>query len=84
MSHHLFGSGNNLYRLDSVFNERAGPRMPGTQAERRYRHPVVPISTTDAPHYAQVRIFHRLSRILTLSTNYLLAIRLTKIILVYL
>ncbi|KAH8865489.1 Zyxin [Schistosoma japonicum] len=53
MSHHLFGSGNNLYRLDSVFNERAGPRMPGTQAERRYRHPVVPISTTDAPHYAQ-------------------------------
>ncbi|CAH8644028.1 unnamed protein product [Heterobilharzia americana] len=53
MSHHSFGSGNNLYRLDSVFNERAGPRMPGTQGERRYRHPVVPISSTDAPHYAQ-------------------------------
>ncbi|CAH8642648.1 unnamed protein product [Schistosoma margrebowiei] len=53
MSHHSFGSGNSLYRLDSVFNERAGPRMPGTQSERRYRHPVVPISSTDAPHYAQ-------------------------------
>ncbi|CAH8570963.1 unnamed protein product [Schistosoma turkestanicum] len=53
MSHHSFGSGNSLYRLDSVFNERAGPRMTGTQSERRYRHPVVPISSTDAPHYAQ-------------------------------
>lgn len=69
MSHHSFGSGNSLYRLDSVFNERAGPRMPGTQSERRYRHPVVPISSTDAPHYAQVRLIDKLGLILIFKTN---------------
>ncbi|KAL3307470.1 hypothetical protein Ciccas_014013 [Cichlidogyrus casuarinus] len=38
--------------LDSVFNERAGPRMTASFWDRRqYHHPIVPV--TSAPHYAQ-------------------------------
>lgn len=52
MSHRPFGYG----RWDSYLYERAGPRMPG-QGEKKYRHPVVRSSSSEVPHYAQVRLF---------------------------
>ncbi|CAL8100137.1 unnamed protein product [Calicophoron daubneyi] len=52
MSQRPFGSGGRQGRWDNYSYERAGPRMTGS-AERRYHHPVVPISSTAAPLYTR-------------------------------
>ncbi|VEL32698.1 unnamed protein product [Protopolystoma xenopodis] len=54
MSQHPFGFNNRQYSLDSVYNERAAPRMSQFYYDARHHHPVIPVSGTGAPHYAQV------------------------------